>query len=256
MTRNPGERKRRNRKIRADAMAICLLKSITKSYELGGESVEVLKDINLQIETGDFLAIMGPSGSGKTTLMNIIGCLDVPSAGEYYLAGKEVSHLSDDELSLLRNEHIGFIFQSFYLLPYATVLENVLLPTLYVANGSNRDATEDALRLLKLVGLEDRAKFKPNQLSGGQQQRVAIARALVNDAELILADEPTGQLDSKTSGEIMELLAAMNAHGKTVVLITHDRITASYAKRVVHISDGRLKLEENAQNIQDRGAVI
>ncbi|MCK8603044.1 ABC transporter ATP-binding protein [Desulfoferrobacter suflitae] len=237
-------------------MAICLLKNITKSYELGGESVEVLKDINLQIETGDFLAIMGPSGSGKTTLMNIIGCLDVPSAGEYYLAGKEVSHLSDDELSLLRNEHIGFIFQSFYLLPYATVLENVLLPTLYVANGSNREATEGALRLLKLVGLEDRAKFKPNQLSGGQQQRVAIARALVNDAELILADEPTGQLDSKTSGEIMELLAAMNGHGKTVVLITHDRITASYAKRVVHISDGRLKLEENAQDIQDRGAVI
>lgn len=236
-------------------MPLCVLENITKAYELGGESVEVLTDINLQIESGEFLAIMGPSGSGKTTLMNIIGCLDVPSSGHYYLAGKEVTHLTDDQLSVLRNEHIGFIFQSFYLLPYATVLENVLLPTLYVENGFSRNAARKALELLKLVGLEDRAKFKPNQLSGGQQQRVAIARALVNDAELILADEPTGQLDSKTANEILSLLAKMNERGKTIVVITHDPATASFAKRLVQIRDGRLRSDENAQTPQDSGAV-
>jgi len=237
------------------AMPLCVLENITKTYELGGEPVEVLTDINLHIERGEFVAIMGPSGSGKTTLMNIIGCLDVPSSGHYHLAGKDVTHLSDDQLSVLRNEHIGFIFQSFYLLPYATVLENVLLPTLYVERGSNRNASQKALELLKLVGLEDRAKFKPSQLSGGQQQRVAIARALVNDAELILADEPTGQLDSKTAKEILSLLSKMNERGKTIVVITHDPNTAAYAKRLVQISDGRLRLDENAQTPQHSGAV-
>jgi len=235
-------------------MPFCVLKNVGKSYELGGEPVEALADINLEIDQGEFVAIMGPSGSGKTTLMNIIGCLDVPSSGQYYLAGKEVSNLSDDELSVLRNEHIGFIFQSFYLLPYATVLENVLLPTLYVEK-ADRSANKRALDLLKLVGLEDRAKFKPNQLSGGQQQRVAIARALVNDAELILADEPTGQLDSKTANEIMSLLAEMNKTGKTIAVITHDPATASYAKRLIQIRDGRLISEEDAKILSDSQAI-
>ena len=236
-------------------MPLCLLKNVGKTYELGTEPVQVLTGINLQIEGGEFAAIMGPSGSGKTTLMNILGCLDTPTVGEYYLAGREVSHLSDDELSILRNEHIGFIFQSFYLLPYATVLENVLLPTLYVEKGHGRNPAKRAMELLKLVGLEDRAKFKPNQLSGGQQQRVAVARALVNNAELILADEPTGQLDSKTATEIMTLLAEMNRAGKTIVVITHDPATASHAKRLIQIMDGRLRSEAHAQDSADTQAV-
>jgi putative ABC transport system ATP-binding protein len=180
---------------------------------------------------------MGTSGSGKTTLMNIIGCLDIPTSGRYILADKEVSTLTDDELSEIRNEHIGFVFQNFYLLPYATVLENVLLPTLYT--GGRRDNEEKyAMDLIKLVGLEGRAKFRPSQLSGGEQQRVAIARALINGPELLLADEPTGQLDSKTATEIMSLLVKMNEQGKTVILITHDSSIASYAKRIIEIKDG------------------
>jgi putative ABC transport system ATP-binding protein len=169
--------------------------------------------------------------------MNILGCLDVPSSGAYTLAGKEVTNLSDDELSVLRNEHIGFVFQNFYLLPYATVLENVLLPTLY--RETKKDSSERrAVEILKLVGLGERAKFKPNQLSGGQQQRVAIARALINAPELLLADEPTGQLDSTTATDLMNLLTEMHRRGTTVVVITHDSSVASYAKRVVQIKDG------------------
>ncbi|GLI34367.1 ABC transporter ATP-binding protein [Desulforhabdus amnigena] len=221
-------------------MPFCFLKDIRKSYIIGEEEVEILKGINLQIERGEFTAIMGTSGSGKTTLMNIIGCLDVPTSGEYILADKLVSQFSDDELSTFRNEHIGFIFQNFYLLPYATVLENVLLPTLYTEKQKSGDPVKRAMELLRLAGIEDRAKFKPNQLSGGQQQRVAIARALVNDPELVLADEPTGQLDSKTANEIMQLLSAMNSKGKTVILITHDVNTAAFAKRMIRLSDGRI----------------
>lgn len=221
-------------------MPFCFLKDIRKSYIIGEEEVEILKGINLQIERGEFTAIMGASGSGKTTLMNIIGCLDVPTSGEYILADKLVSQFSDDELSTFRNEHIGFIFQNFYLLPYATVLENVLLPTLYTEKQKSGDPVKRAMELLRLAGIEDRAKFKPNQLSGGQQQRVAIARALVNDPELVLADEPTGQLDSKTANEIMQLLSAMNSKGKTVILITHDVNTAAFAKRMIRLSDGRI----------------
>jgi len=169
--------------------------------------------------------------------MNIIGCLDVPTSGRYILADREVSRLTDDELSVIRNEHIGFVFQNFYLLPYATVLENVLLPTLYIDH--HRDGSEQhAHDLLQLVGLEERAKFKPNQLSGGEQQRVAIARALINNPDLVLADEPTGQLDSTTTTEIMSLLTKMNEQGKTVILITHDSSVSAYAKRIVHIQDG------------------
>ncbi|MEW6116168.1 MAG: ABC transporter ATP-binding protein [Nitrospirota bacterium] len=221
-------------------MSLCLMENIRKTYRIGDADVEVLKGINLRIEEGEFVAIMGTSGSGKTTLMNIIGCLDTPTSGRYFLAGKEVSQLNDDELSVLRNEHIGFVFQSFYLLPYATVLENVLLPTLYVEKPLD-DREKRAMELLRLVGLEDRADFRPNQLSGGQQQRVAIGRALVNNPELLLADEPTGQLDSKTATEIMRLLSTMNEQGKTVLVITHDAGIAAYARRIIQISDGQIK---------------
>lgn len=220
-------------------MSLCELKDIKKTYKIGEDDITVLKGITLNIEKGEFLAVMGTSGSGKTTLMNMIGCLDVPTSGSYKLTGREVSAMSDDELSTIRNEHIGFIFQSFHLLPYATVLENVLLPTLYLENRKH-DLKESAMNLLKLVGLQERARFKPSQLSGGQQQRVAIARALVNNPELLLADEPTGQLDSNTAAEIMSTLTEMNNKGTTVVLITHDEKTASYAKRIVKISDGML----------------
>jgi len=218
-------------------MPLCVLEDIRKSYKMGDTDIEVLRGINLQVEKGEFVAIMGTSGSGKTTLMNIIGCLDVPTSGRYMLADKEVSRLSDDELSLIRNEHIGFVFQNFYLLPYATVLENVLLPSLYVEK--RRDNFEQkAAELLQNVGLRERMKFKPPQLSGGEQQRVAIARALINEPELLLTDEPTGQLDSKTAVEIMDLLVQMNKNGKTVIVITHDPNIAAYAERTVGIKDG------------------
>lgn len=218
-------------------MPLCLMENIRKTFHTGAIDVEVLKNINLRLERSEFVAIMGTSGSGKTTLMNIIGCLDTPTSGRYVLADKEVSHLSDDELSVIRNEHIGFVFQNFYLLPYATVLENVLLPTLYVEKQKdNRE--QQAVDLLQLVGLKERIRFKPNQLSGGEQQRVAIARALVNDPDLLLADEPTGQLDSNTTEEIMNLLREMNTRGKTVLVITHDRNVAAYAQRTVQIKDG------------------
>lgn len=213
------------------------MESIKKTYRMGDLDLEVLKGINLRIEKGEFVAIMGTSGSGKTTLMNIMGCLDIPTSGRYILADKEVSHLTDDELSIIRNEHIGFIFQNFYLLPYATVLENVLLPTLYIEK--RKDNVERyAIELLRLVGLEERIKFKPTQLSGGEQQRVAIARALINEPDLLLSDEPTGQLDSKTAREIMNLMSRMNEQGKTVVVITHDSNIAAYAKRIIQIKDG------------------
>jgi len=213
------------------------MENIKKTYRMGDLEIEVLRSVNLSIEKGEFVAIMGTSGSGKTTLMNIIGCLDVPTSGRYMLADREVSNLTDDELSEIRNEHIGFVFQNFYLLPYATVLENVLLPSLYFKG--RRDSTERLVTdLLGLVGLEERAKFRPNQLSGGEQQRVAIARALVNEPELLLADEPTGQLDSKTAKEIMGIISRMNEQGKTVILITHDSAIAAYAKRLIQIKDG------------------
>ncbi len=219
-------------------MPLCRLVQVKKSYHIGEVDVEVLRGIDLEIEQGEFVAIMGPSGSGKTTLMNILGCLDVPTSGEYILADQEVSHLTDDELSVLRNEHIGFVFQNFYLMPYATVLDNVLLPTLYVERQKESASNKRAMEILELVGLRDRAKFKPNQLSGGQQQRVAIAQALINNPEMILADEPTGQLDSRTATEIMELLARMNERGKTVIVITHDPTTAAYAHRIIQLKDG------------------
>ncbi len=219
---------------------VCLMENITKSFRVGDQDLHVLKGVNLRIEQGEFTAIMGTSGSGKSTLMNLMGCLDVPTSGRFLLAGRDVMQLDDDELSELRNEHIGFVFQSFYLLPYATVLENVLVPTLYREKKKDR-VRERAAELLKLVGLEERMKFRPTQLSGGEQQRVAICRALINDPELLLADEPTGQLDSRTAEEIMGVLTRTNERGKTVVVITHDADIAAYARRVIHIRDGIIK---------------
>ena len=218
-------------------MSFCLMENVKKSYMLANEDVKVLNGINLSIHNGEFSAIMGASGSGKTTLMNIIGCLDVPTSGRFVFSDREISNLTDDELSIIRNEHIGFVFQNFYLLPYATVIENVLLPTLYSSNHVG-DIKKRAIELLRLVGLESRMKFKPSQLSGGQQQRVAIARALINDPKLILADEPTGQLDSKTSKEIMFLLSSMHERGKTIIVVTHDSAISDYAKRLIKIKDG------------------
>lgn len=216
---------------------LCLMEKVRKVYRIGDLEVEVLKDVNLSVKRGEFVAIKGTSGAGKTTLMNIIGCLDSPTSGRYIFNGRDVSNLSDDELSILRNEHIGFIFQNFYLIPYATVLENVLLPTLYVER-AGKDLAKRAREILRMVGLEERAGFKPNQISGGQQQRVAIARALINNPELLLADEPTGQLDSQTSKEIMNIIKGLNEKGMTVIVITHDSEVASYANRILTIRDG------------------
>jgi len=219
------------------ASPVCVMENITKTFHTGEQDLHVLKGINLTIQQGEFTAIMGTSGSGKSTLMNLLGCLDVPTSGRYVLTGRDVTQLNDDELSELRNEHIGFVFQSFYLLPYATVLENVLLPTLYREKKKDR-ARDRAVELLKIIGLEDRMHFRPTQLSGGEQQRVAICRALINDPDLLLADEPTGQLDSHTATEIMNVLTQMNQRGKTVVVITHDADIAAFARRLIHIRDG------------------
>lgn len=215
------------------------MENITKTYHLGGQTVEVLRGISLDIAEGEFLAIIGASGSGKTTLMNLIGCLDSPTSGRYLLDAREVSNLSDDELSHIRNTHIGFVFQSFHLIPYATVMENILLPTFY-ADHHNGDEEDRALQLLELVGLTERRQFRPNRLSGGEQQRVAIARALMNSPKLVLADEPTGQLDSKTAQGIMEIFSRMNQNGHTVILITHDKAIAAYAKRTISLVDGAI----------------
>lgn len=216
------------------------MEEIKKTYLIGeGEEIHILKGVSLAIEEGEFVAIMGASGSGKTTLMNIIGCLDVPTSGKYSLSGREISLLDDDSLSVIRNEYVGFIFQNFYLIPYATVLENIMLPTVYLDRHQGSESVKDrAMELLKSVGLEERANFRPSQLSGGQQQRVAIARALINEPKLILADEPTGQLDSKTSKEIMEILEGLNKSGSTIAVITHEPTTAEYAHRVIRIRDG------------------
>ncbi|MEI7670951.1 MAG: ABC transporter ATP-binding protein [Deltaproteobacteria bacterium] len=224
---------------------LCLMEDVRKTFRMGDDAVEVLKGIDLEIVPGEFAAIMGTSGSGKSTLMNLIGCLDVPTSGRYLLAGREVLGLQDDDLSVLRNAHIGFVFQSFYLLPYATVLENVLLPTLY-REKAVAHTEERAVELLRLIGLEARMRFRPNRLSGGEQQRVAICRALMNDPELLLADEPTGQLDSKTAAEIMNLLAKMNERGKTVIVVTHDPAIAACAKRIIRIKDGVIVDEQAA----------
>jgi len=215
------------------------LENVGKSYRIGEAESVVLRGVSLRVEPGEFLALQGPSGSGKSTLLHIIGLLDRPSSGRYLLRGQDVSSLSDDELSHLRNQAIGFVFQSFYLIPYATALDNVLLPGLY-SQAPQHQLRERAEHLLSQVGLADRMRHKPSQLSGGQQQRVALARSLLNDPDLILADEPTGQLDSRTSAEIMSLFSEVNALGKTIIVVTHDEETASHAKRRVLVQDGSI----------------
>ncbi len=219
---------------------VLALRGVTKSYGDGDASVEVLHGLDLKVEPGEFVAIMGPSGSGKSTLLNILGCLDRPTGGEYLLDGEDVAGFNDDQLSLIRNGRIGFIFQSYNLIAQLTVLENVKVPLLYRPRGRGGGA-QRAHELLETVGLSHRLTHRPAQLSGGECQRVAIARALVNDPILILADEPTGNLDSKTGAEVLELLEGLHAQGRTILLITHDAAVAKRAGRTVRLQDGALK---------------
>lgn len=215
------------------------IKNLMKSYQLGGETVHALNDVTLSIDKGEFIAIIGPSGSGKSTLMNMLGCLDRPDSGEYFLGGKEIGMMNDRDLATIRNQKIGFIFQNFNLLPKLTAVENVELPLIY-RGMPGKERREIALNALLKVGLKDRAGHLPTQLSGGQQQRVAIARALAGNPSILLADEPTGALDSKTSNEILQLMKELNEAGNTIILITHDLSIARQAKRMIRIQDGRL----------------
>lgn len=216
------------------------IKGITRDFQLGSETVNVLKGINLLINKGEYVALMGPSGSGKSTLMNILGCLDTPTSGSYILNGKQVSEMHDDELAEIRNKEIGFVFQTFNLMPRTTALDNVALPMIY-AGYSKSERNERATEVLKQVNLADRMDHQPNQLSGGQRQRVAVARALVNKPSIILADEPTGNLDSKTSVEIMKLFGDIHASGNTVILVTHEEEIAAYANRIIRLRDGLIE---------------
>jgi putative ABC transport system ATP-binding protein len=218
------------------------IRQIIRDFKLGTETVHVLKGIDLDIKRGEYVAIMGPSGSGKSTLMNILGCLDTPTAGNYVLNGKDVSQMTDDELADIRNTEIGFVFQTFNLLPRTTALENVALPMIY-AGASNKERQTRASEVLTDVGLADRMDHKPNQLSGGQRQRVAVGRALVNKPSIILADEPTGNLDSKTSLEIMQLFDEIHAKGNTVIMVTHEEDVAAHAKRVIRLLDGMIETD-------------
>ncbi len=214
-----------------------------KTYQMGAEEVHALRGVTFEIKRGEYVAIMGPSGSGKSTLMNLIGCLDTPTQGEYWLNGKLVSEMDDDELAYIRNKEIGFVFQTFNLLPRATALHNVELPLIY--NGTARGKRlEMAKSALEKVDLGNRMNHKPNELSGGQRQRVAIARALVNNPSIILADEPTGNLDSQTSAEIMNFFDHLQSHGHTIILVTHEHDIAEHAHRVLHILDGRINRDE------------
>ncbi len=219
------------------------IENLSKIYQLGKVQVKALNGIDLTIEQNEYVAIMGPSGSGKSTLMNILGCLDVPTSGRYILNGHDVSNLSDDELAHIRNKEIGFVFQTFNLLPRATALHNVELPLIY--NGTPRNIRrKKALEMLERVGLGDRAHHRPNELSGGQRQRVAIARALVNGPSIILADEPTGNLDSKTGDEIMQIFRELNDAGNTIVLVTHEEDIARQCKRIIRLLDGKIIKDE------------
>ena len=224
-------------------MAILELTDICKDYQQGKEPVRVLKNINMTVEKGDYLAIMGPSGSGKTTLMNIIGCLDVPTSGSYTLEGRALKDLSDDELAEVRNKHIGFVFQRFYLLPKMDALDNVALPLLY-ADVPLKERRERAEEALKAVGLGERIHFLPNQLSGGQCQRVAIARAIVGKPQLLLADEPTGALDTKAGNQIMEIFRRLSDEGMSIIMITHEPSIAACADKTYRILDGELHTRE------------
>ncbi|MDO4293158.1 MAG: ABC transporter ATP-binding protein [Eubacteriales bacterium] len=221
------------------AEEIVSMRGIVKQYQVGGEISTVLKGIDLTVEKGEFLAVLGPSGSGKSTLMNIIGCLDTPTSGEYYLSGMKIANQSEQTLAHIRNKQIGFIFQSFFLLQRQSALENVKLPMMY-ADIPEREQEKRALAMLERVGLKEKAHYYPNQLSGGQQQRVAIARALGNNPAILLADEPTGALDQKTGRQVMELFHELNDEGRTIIMITHDIHIARHASRIVRILDGNI----------------
>jgi putative ABC transport system ATP-binding protein len=222
-------------------------KDLTKVYEMGSEEVHALKGVNLEIERGEYVAIMGPSGSGKSTLMNLIGCLDSATSGEYWLNERAVSDLSDDDLARVRNEEVGFVFQSFHLLPRYTAIENVQLPLVY-SNIPHEERIARAKQALEAVDLTDRMHHRPNQLSGGQRQRVAIARALINHPSILLADEPTGNLDSKTGIEILALFDKLHQAGNTIIIVTHESDVAAHAHRMIHLRDGKIESDERAKN--------
>ena len=225
---------------------VILTHNITREYDMGGEIVRALRGVDIQIRKNEFVAIMGPSGSGKSTLMNLIGCLDTPNGGEYWLNGQKVSDLSDDELARIRNKEIGFVFQTFNLLPRADALHNVELPLIY-AGLSAKERRQRAAGALQKVGLGDRMDHRPNELSGGQRQRVAIARALVNEPSILLADEPTGNLDSATGNEIMGLFQQLHDAGQTIVLVTHEHDIAAHAHRQIHLLDGKIERDERTE---------
>lgn len=218
-------------------MPLIEMKGIVKDYKMGETTVHALRGVDLSVENGEFISIVGPSGSGKSTLMNVIGCLDRPSSGEYHLGGDKVDELSDDELARIRNKRIGFVFQTFNLLPRTNCLHNVELPLLY-SNVTRKTREAKAHEMLERVGLKDRVYHNPSELSGGERQRVAIARALVNEPAIVLADEPTGNLDSKTGSEIMSIFTMLNGEGRTVVLVTHEKYIADYSRRMIYLRDG------------------
>lgn len=228
--------------------SVIKIRNITRDFFLGQEVVKVLKGIDLDIEKGEYVAFMGPSGSGKSTLMNLLGCLDTPTSGQYILNGNDVSKMSDNELAEIRNKEIGFVFQTFNLLPRTTALDNVALPMVY-AGASKSERNERAKKVLTDVGLADRMDHKPNQLSGGQRQRVAVGRALVNKPSIILADEPTGNLDSKTSIEIMNLFDEIHRSGNTVILVTHEEEIARHAHRIIRLRDGMVESDEKKKEV-------
>ncbi len=230
-------------------MKIIETTNISKRYVMGEEVIQALKDVTISVNKGEYVAFMGPSGSGKSTLMNIVGCLDTPTSGRYVLNGQDVSEMTENALATVRNKEIGFVFQTFNLLPRQSALENVALPLIY-AGYSKADRTEKAMLTLKGVGLDNRAHHKPNELSGGQRQRVAIARALVNDPSILLADEPTGNLDTKTSYEIMDLFDQLYSKGNTIVMVTHEDDIAQYAHRIIRLRDGLVETDKVNDNVK------
>jgi putative ABC transport system ATP-binding protein len=235
-------------------VSLIRIKNLARRYVMGTETVHALRDLSLEIEQGEYVAIIGPSGSGKSTLMNMIGCLDTPTSGSYELNGQDVSHMDDNQLAEIRNREIGFVFQTFNLLARSTALRNVELPMIY-AGVPGEERRAKALHALAQVGLADRVQHKPNELSGGQRQRVAVARALVNDPSILLADEPTGNLDSKTGVEIMALFEELAQKGNTIIVVTHEESVARHARRIIRILDGRIASDETAPGGQPAGSL-